>query len=171
MNRDFVSHIANFSLFVTLQVLIFRNLVLFDISFVFVYLTFLLLLPVELPKTWAMILGFVTGLVVDIFSNTMGIQAFSSVLLMFLRPNWLNFVTPRSGYESGDLPMIRSFGIPWFVWYAFPLVLLHHLTVFFIEAGGTQLFGQTLLKSLASSVFSLVFIICMQYLFYSNTKK
>ena len=170
MNKNSIIVVTNFLIFVGLQVLVFKNFVLFDVGFSFVYLIFLLLLPLEVGYLTVMLLGFGTGLLVDVFYNTLGIHAAASVLLCFLRPFWANVVTPRSGYEVGVLPSLRAFGIGWFLTYSAPLIIIHHAAVFFLEAGGTSLIGQTLLKTLASSVFSLVFIISIQYLFFSNRR-
>ncbi len=170
MNRNSIIVITNFLIFVTLQVTVFKNFVLFDVGFTFVYLIFLLLLPLELGYLTVMFLGFGTGLIVDIFYNTLGIHASACVLLAFLRPFWANTVTPRSGYEVNVLPAVRSFGLIWFVTYAFPLIFLHHGMLFFIEAGGVRSLATILLKTLTSSVLSLAFIVSIQYLFFSNRK-
>ena len=158
--------ITNFLVFMTLQVFVFKNFVIFDVGFSYIYLIFLLLLPIELSFMTVMLLGFGTGLIVDIFYNTLGIHASACVLLTFIRPFWANAVTPRSGYEVNILPTVHAFGPIWFVTYAFPLLLVHHAAFFFIEAGGTKLLGATLLKTIVSSIFSLVFIISIQYLFF-----
>ena len=170
MNKNLIIQIASFFIFCLLQILIFKNAVLFNVGFCFIYLAFLLLLPVELALVTGMVLGFLTGLTIDIFYNSLGIHAAASVFLMFLRPFWLNVLTPRSGYETGGLPAIKTFGFLWFMLYAGPLILAHLLIVFFVETGGFQLVGLTLLKTVSSSVFSLVFIISIQYLFYPSRK-
>jgi len=172
MNRNSVIVITNFLVFITLQVLVFKNFVLFDVGFSFVYLIFLLLLPLEIGFLAVMLLGFGTGLIVDIFYNTLGIHASASVLLTFLRPFWAKVITPRSGnYEVNVLPTVQAYGASWFITYALPLLFAHHAVFFFLEAGGFQLIGTTLLKILTSSFFSLVFIVSIQYLFFSNKKK
>ena len=170
MNKNIIIHIISFFIFCLLQILIFKNAVLFDVSFCFVYLIFLLLLPVELPLVTGMVLGFITGLTIDVFYNSLGIHAAASVLFMFLRPFWLKILTPRSGYETSGLPTVKTFDLVWFILYAGPLILVHLLLVFFIETGGFQLIGLTLLKTVSSSVFSLVFIVSIQYLFYPSRK-
>ena len=162
--------VTNFLVFVALQVLVFKNFVLFDVGFNFVYLIFLLLLPLEIGYLTLMLLGFGTGLVVDVFYNTMGIQASACVLLAFLRPYWVSLITPRSGYEVNALPSVHSFGLSWFITYAAPLIFLHHAAVFFVEAGGSDFFWTTMLKTFASCIFSLVFIISIQYLFFNNRR-
>ncbi len=170
MTRNMIIGVTNFLVYVTLQVLVFQNLVVFDVGFVFVYIIFLLLLPMELSFSGIMLLGFATGTIVDVFYNTLGIHASACVLLAFVRPYWTRLVTPRSGYEVGVLPTLNSFGLGWFITYALPLIFIHHSTVFIIEAGGINFLSMSLLKGLASSILSLVFIVAIQYLFFKNQR-
>lgn len=153
------------------QVLFLKYFVLFGIGFCFLYLMFLLFLPLEIGFASAMVIGLIAGLIVDLFYNTLGIHAFSCVLIMFIRPYWMKWNKPRSGYEINDLPMITNYGLGWFVIYALPLIFIHALAVFLIESGGSQLIGLSILKSVVTSFISLVFMIAIQYLFYSKAKR
>lgn len=144
-------------------------MVLFGVGFCFLYLMALLFLPLEMGFAGAMITGLVLGLTVDIFYNTTGIHAAASVFIMFIRPYWMSINKPRSGYEVSDLPMISNYGLTWFVIYALPLIALHSLTVFLIESGG-QLIGLSALKMFVTSIISLVFMVSIQYLFYSKSR-
>tara|TARA_R110001592_G_scaffold184061_2_gene427796 strand:- start:480 stop:995 length:516 start_codon:yes stop_codon:yes gene_type:complete len=153
------------------QVLILKYFVLFGVGFCFLYLMFLLFLPLEIGFASAMVIGLIAGLIVDLFYNTLGIHAFACVLIMFLRPYWMKWSKPRSGYEINDLPMITNYGLSWFVIYALPLIFIHSLTVFLIESGGNQLMGLSILKSIVTTLISLVFMIAIQYLFYSKAKR
>lgn len=170
-SRHLLPQVLNFVIFFIIQILIVRKLVLFDVAFCYVYVAFLLLLPIEISITTAMLLGFSTGLLVDIFYNTFGIHAAACVFIMYIRKLWIDFLTPRGGYDMGSLPSPRSQGIQWFVTYAFPLLLIHHILIFFIEIGGFQLFGYTALKAFASTGFSLLMILVIQYIIYSSSRR
>lgn len=170
MNRNLTILALTFLVFVPLQILVFEHLALFNTGFCFIYVIFLLLLPIELGYIQAMLVALLVGLLVDIFDGTLGIHAASSVFLMFLRPYWLRAVTPRGGYEVNTLPCIGDYGLTWFSIYAAPLVLMHSLAVFFIEAAGSGLFWLTLSKVALTSVISLVFMVTIQYLFYPKRK-
>lgn len=170
-SRHLLPQALNFIVFFIIQVLIVRKLVLFDIAFSYVYLAFLLLLPIELSAITAMLLGFATGLLVDIFYNTFGIHAAACVFIMYIRKFWIDFLTPRGGYDIGSIPSPRSQGLQWFMTYAFPLLLVHHILIFFIEVGGFQLFSHTILKATASAAFSLILILVIQYIIYSSSRR
>ena len=169
MSRNLILLIFTFLILALFQVLVLKYMVLFGVGFCFLYLMALLILPLEMGFAGAMITGLLLGLTVDIFYNTTGIHAAASVLVMFIRPYWMSISKPRSGYEVNDLPMISNYGLTWFVIYALPLIALHSLAVFLIESGG-QLIGLSLLKMFVTSVISLVFMISIQYLFYSKSR-
>ncbi|MEM6840748.1 MAG: Rod shape-determining protein MreD [Bacteroidota bacterium] len=171
MNRHLIPQAFNFIIFFIIQILVVRKLVLFDVAFCYVYLAFLLLLPIELSVITAMLLGFTTGLLVDIFYNTFGIHAAACVFIMYIRKLWIDFLTPRGGYDMGSIPSPRSQGFRWFLSYAFPLLLIHHTLIFFVEIGGFQLLSYTVLKVIASTGFSLIMILVIQYIIYSSSRR
>lgn len=170
MNRNFIILIISFLVLIPVQVLVLEHMALFGIGFCFLYLLFMLLLPVELGHTKGMAIALVLGLLVDVFAATIGIHAAASVLIMFLRPFWLKVIIPRSGFEVNVLPSIANYGLIWFLIYAGPLIIIYTLAFFFLEAAGSGLFWITLSKSGLTSVISLVFMIAIQYLFYPKGK-
>ncbi|MEX2336738.1 MAG: Rod shape-determining protein MreD [Fulvivirga sp.] len=170
LNRRLIIQIVSFFLYVLVQVLLFKNLVLFEKSFCFVYIAFLLLLPIETGVLALMIIGFLMGITIDIFYDSLGIHAAASVFIMFFRNYWLNMLTPQGGYDSGAIPDIRLNGWQWFSIYSLPLIFLHHCVLFFIASSGFGLFGFTLSKAFFSTWFSFAVILISQYLFYNKRR-
>jgi hypothetical protein len=125
------------------------------------------MLPLESGRITLLILGFLTGLVVDIFYDSLGIHAAACVLMMYLRPFWINLITPRGGYELEMRPTLFDMDFQWFGTYIFPLILIHHFALFFIETGGISLFLFTGLKVISSTAFTFITIIIVQFLFFS----
>ncbi|WP_276497614.1 hypothetical protein [Pontibacter litorisediminis] len=172
MNNSFgLNHIAQFFLFVALQVLLMDNLVLYSMGFCFIYVAFLLYLPLTINRVWLLFLGFIVGFTVDVFYDTMGIHAAASVLLAFLRPHVLNLLTPRDGYDSSDTINIHVMGTSWFLTYAFTLILFHHTAVFFLETINFQTALYTLAKTLLSTLFTGIVVVILQLLFFSPKRE
>lgn len=169
-SRYIIQQAINFLVYILLQIFIVRNLVVFDVGFSFVYVAFLLLLPIEAATVTCMLLGFSTGLIVDIFYNTFGIHAAACVFIMYIRRYWIGALTPRGGYDIGTTPSPRAMGLSWFITYAVPLILVHHAVIFFIEVGGFDLFYYTLIKVLASTAFTFVLVTVIQYIIHSPRK-
>ena len=168
MNRISILQIVSFFIYLLYQVLILQNVVLFHTAFCFLYVAYLLVLPVETNPLVLMGIGFVMGFAVDMFYDSLGLHAFACVLMMYLRNYWLNNLTPQGGYNSNDVPSLSLNGIQWFTVYATPLVLVHHAALFFAEAGGFGMFWFTLWKIITSSLFTVLVILIAQFLFPSR---
>lgn len=165
MNRTTIISIVSFILFLVFQVMLFKKLVLFNTAFCFVYIAFILLLPFDTNPLVLMFAGFGLGLLIDAFYDQQGMHAAATVMVAYLRNHWLGAITPQGGYDSGTAPTLKANGLIWFLSYATPLILLHHLILFFIDAGGFRLTGLTLAKSFASVSFTMTVLILHQYFF------
>lgn len=163
MTREFLASVIGFLVYTLLQVMLFQELVLFRYAFCFVYVAYILLLPMETNSLPLMILAFILGLFVDMFYNSLGIHASSLVVVAYLRNYWLGVITPQGGYDTGSAPTVAANGLQWFMVYTIPLIFLHHAILFFTEAGGFGLFWFTMLKIMASTVFTSAMIILFQY--------
>jgi len=162
-----IKYWLGFILSILLQVTLFKDIALFNYGFCFIYLMYLLGFPIETRPAFLLIIGFGAGLFVDMFYNTGGIHAFSCVLILFLRDKWLNLITPQGGYDSHNNLTVRLAGFGWFAGYAFPLILLHHIVLFFVESYGFSYFWHTLGKSFFSACFTFMVIVLVQQLFFS----
>jgi hypothetical protein len=165
MNRSVILNGISFLIYLFFQVIILKNSVLFGSAFCFLYIGYLLLLPVETNPLWLMFIGFAMGLFIDMFYDSAGIHASASVAVMFIRNFWLVRVTPQGGYDNGAVPSLASDGLQWFLIYATPMVFVHQALLFFIEAGGFQYVGFTLLKVIFSTLYTMVVMLIVQYLF------
>ena len=165
MTRSTIIQVILFFLYLFFQVLILKHVVLFHTAFCFLYITYLLVLPVETNPLTLMGLGFLFGFSVDIFYDSLGIHALACVFIMYARRFWLANLTPQGGYDIGARPTLASNGTQWFLVYAIPLVLMHHAILFFTEAGGFNTFWFTLAKLGASTLFTTIAIFIVQYAF------
>lgn len=168
--KDTILYFFYFFLYVALQVLLVKNMVLFNVAFCFIYVTFLLLLPFETSAVLLLFLGFGTGLIVDVFYDTLGIHTAACVFIAFLRPIVIRLITPRGGYDQNVQLSLQSMGGDWFLPYILILVFIHHAVLFLIEASSTELLFFTLLKIASSTVFTCVLIYIFQYLLHSPKK-
>lgn len=160
-----VIRIISFFFVLVVQVLLFKNVVLFHTAFCFIYLLYLLTFPVETNPLVLMVIAFALGLGVDIFYDSVGLHAMASVFMVYLRGYWLNRITPQGGYDRNSVPTLAMNGMQWFIVYALPLVLLHHSILFFAEVGSTAYFWFTFFKVLMSTLFTLVALVIAQLLF------
>lgn len=159
-----------FILLTLLQVLILNNIQISGFINPFLYIIFILWLPFDIPKPVILLIAFLLGLVIDIFSSTLGMHISACVFMAFCRPFILRLIAPRDGYDINQKPGIADFGFRWFVSYAFSLTLLHHFFLFFVEVFRFSDFFYTLGKIAVSTIFSLLLIIICQVFRYNSSK-
>jgi rod shape-determining protein MreD len=152
-----------FVLLILLQILLFNNIQFSGYVNPYVYLMFILILPVEIPSWLLLLLSFLTGLIMDFLSGSPGMHTFATVLAGFVRPYILRVISPRDGYESGSAPSMLTYGFRWFLIYALLFVLVHHTALFYIEVFRFTDFFRTMLRVLLSSLFSVTFILLFEY--------
>jgi hypothetical protein len=129
----------------------------------YVYIMFILLLPFEIPAWLLLLLSFILGLTIDLFSGSLGMHSSATILAGFVRPYVLNVISPRDGYESGSEPSMRTYGFRWFLIYTIIIVLVHHMALFYLEVFRFTGFFRTMLRVLLSSLFSVSFILLLEY--------
>jgi rod shape-determining protein MreD len=159
-------NVGRFIVLVLFQVLVLNNIQFSGYVNPFMYVLFILLLPFETPLWLLLTSGFLLGLSVDIFSNTLGLHASASVFMAFMRPYVLRVISPRDGYETGTYPRVFYYGLTWFLNYAIILVVMHHLFLFYFEVFRFSEFFRTLLRVILSSSFSIMIIVLSQYIIY-----
>jgi rod shape-determining protein MreD len=151
-----------FILLILLQVLLFNNIQFSGYVNPYVYIMFILLLPVEIPSWLLLLLSFTIGLIIDFFSGSPGMHSSASVLAGFVRPYILRVVSPRDGYEPGLDPSMFTYGFRWFLTYTLLVVLVHHTALFFLEVFRVTDFFRTILRIFLSSLFSIAFILLLE---------
>ena len=164
--RVLVVQLLRFGLYAGVHVLLISRLVLFDLGWCFLYLGFILLLPLNTPVVLQLLLSFAMGLTMDIFYDTGGLHAAAAVLLGFVRPLVLRLLTPRDGYDNSDTVNVHQMGWQWFSVYLTLLVLLHHAAFFLLELGSFRHFGLTMSKMLVSALFTSLALLIIQLLFF-----
>jgi len=169
MIRKVLLYPISFILFVIVQVMVLNNIQFSGTINPFLYLLFVLWLPININRALVLGISFCLGLAVDIFSNTLGMHASATVFLAFVRPFVLNFLAPRDGYEGNQIPSIGNFGFSWFLIYASVCTFLHHFFLFFVEVFRFSEFFDTLWRILASSFFSIILILITQF-FHHNAE-
>jgi len=167
--NEIIRNIIRFITLVLVQVLIIKNIELGRFINPFIYVLFLVILPFETPKWAILFIAFFLGITIDMFYDTAGLHAAACVFMAYIRPGVLKLFSPRDGYESGTQPTVQYLGVPWFLSYAGILVVTHHLILFYLEIFRFSEFFSTLLRAIVSSVFTMVLIVVIQYLF--NRKK
>jgi len=167
MSPVFFYSIIRFVVLVLLQALILNNI---NFSFLnvnpFLYILYILLLPFGTPKWLLLVLAFLLGFTLDVFTDSMGVFSAAAVATAYVRPFALRLLSPRDGYEMGTLPRIYYFGANWFTKYALVLVFIHNLIWYSFEVFSLQNLAYTLGQIIFSTLFTLTLIVLSQFIVY-----
>lgn len=128
--------IVNSILFVILilaQVLIFNHIMLFNVAVPFVFIYFIIRLPISLSTNWLLTLSFLAGFCVDVFSDTPGLNSLSCTLLAVIkRPAFFAYVPKDDRTKDAD-PSVTSLGVAVYCKYLLTMVAAYCLLLFSIE--------------------------------------
>lgn len=166
MVNNLLKYSVIFIVVVLLQVLVFNHILILRMISPYFYIIFLLLLPFDTPKAMLIFLGFILGLSVDAFTNTLGVHSAVCVLIGFLRPGILNKISTRETRESVSAPRISTMGLNWFINYAIIFVAIHHILLFMLEAFTFHGFFFTLARAFLSGILSVILIVISQFLLF-----
>lgn len=133
MAVDTLRRFAVFILMVLVQGLVFGRIHLYGVATPLFYVYFVIILPRNYPRWAALLWCFVTGLCVDMFSNTPGVAAASMTAMAMAQPHLLELFVPRDSPE-GLKSAASTLGMGKFATYAFFMVLAYCLLHFLLES-------------------------------------
>src|SRR3546814_5569077 len=90
MTKLLLENILRFILLILAQVFLFKNMGYYNLVIPFPYIMAIMLLPVRISKVLLFIIAFLTGLTIDAFYDTLGINAAACVTLEWVRIIFLN---------------------------------------------------------------------------------
>ena len=169
MNRVLIN-VIRFVLLVIAQILVINHIRLGGYVHPYIYLIFVMLLPINMPGWQLLLSGFGMGLVIDLFMGTLGMHAGATTLMAFCRPTIIRLVSGNLKFENVREPNINQLGFPWFLRYTLCMVTVHNFTLFMLEGFTFHLVGQALLRILLSVPVSIFLILLILY-FFAPTKK
>lgn len=159
-----------FILVVLIQLLVVNKIELSTYVNPYIYILFILSLPVSMKPWMVVLLSFFTGLVMDTFSSTPGLHMAATGFMGYLRNFYLQFACSKEDFEGRIEPSISKKGIVWFVFYVSILALIHHVFLFYLEVYSFREFFRTLFRVVSSSLFTVIIISIGQLLFYRSDK-
>lgn len=158
MSKNVITLSLLFLLLIPAQAVLFNHLVLFNVAVPLVFIYLIIVLPVTMSANVAMTIGFLTGLAVDILSDTPGVNALCCTVAAFIRrPVFHAFVS--SDIDLADqLPSTRTMGTPAYLKYALTMTLIYCILLFSIEAMQVFNLRLYLLRIAASTVYTFIIL-------------
>lgn len=149
---------------ILLQILVFNNIPAIGMISPYIYLAFILILPVNISPILLLLLAFLSGVLVDLSITSYGVHSFSTVMMAALRPTILKILAPRIGYESNNTPLLSHFGTSWALKYITLCVAIHHISLYFCFTFTFSDLGFTFIRMLLNIALT-VFVIILSEIF------
>ncbi|MDE5773134.1 MAG: rod shape-determining protein MreD [Muribaculaceae bacterium] len=156
MIKTVLSYFLMFVLLILVQVLVFNHIALFSIAIAFIFIYFIISLPLSLSTNLLLLLSFATGFIVDVFSDTPGVNSLSCTILAILkRPVFYAYV-PRDDKTKVMNPTIMTIGWAAYSKYLFTMCAIYSLLVFSIEYFSFADVKDILIMSLGATLFTFI---------------
>ena len=170
MTKTVIQFIALFLALMVLQ-LVCNKIVLFNIAMPVVFIYLILRLPVNLHGGWVLTIAFFTGLIIDIFNNTPGMNSLACTIMAAMRRPVFNAYVSRENDMNIPIPSVDSMGIGDYFKYMATLVTLYCSLIFLIQAFSLHDIVLTLARIAASSALSIMIIFALDSLVSTRREK
>lgn len=156
MKRKYISVLFQLAILIFVQVIFLNNIRVFNYFIPFIYLYPIFKLTVRTPSWITILLGAVTGLILDMFMNTPGLNMAAATFVCYLRMPIIRLMfTDEMEKEEEDFsPSFYSVKGYKYLLYTLVLCFLHIATLLLIEAFSLSLYEQTIPYILCSTLIS-----------------
>ncbi|WP_248907470.1 rod shape-determining protein MreD [Flavobacterium sp. K5-23] len=168
MNSTLLVNIFRFILLLAVQIIIFNNMNFMGFLLPFPYILFIILYPVNGNKSGLLLASFLLGIVMDLFSNSGGTHTTACLVLAYFRPYIFKFSFGLS-YEYQTIKIVDSLTPERFSFILLS-VIIHHFTLFILEAFQFSFILDILIRTLLSTVFTIISCIIIIYLIKPNKR-
>ena len=170
MTKTVIQFIVLFVVLILLQ-LVCNKIVLWGIAMPVVFIYLILRLPVNLHDGWVLTIAFFTGLLIDIFNNTPGMNALACTVMAAVRRPVFTLFVSRENDMNIPIPSVDSMGVGDYLKYMAVLVTLYCALIFMIQAFSLHDIGLTLARIAGSSVLSIIIIFGLDSLVSTRREK
>lgn len=168
MNSALFVNIIRFILLLAVQIVVFNNMNFLGYISPYPYLLFIILYPVNSNKSGLLAASFFLGFIMDLFSNSPGFHTTACIVLAYYRPYLFKFAFGLS-YEYQTIKLNDSLTPERFTFLLLS-VIIHHIILFTLEVFKFTLILDILLRTLLSSVFTLIICIIIIYITKPNRR-
>ncbi|MBC3845068.1 rod shape-determining protein MreD [Winogradskyella echinorum] len=168
MNSVIGINIVRFIILLLAQVVICNNINFFGYINPYIYIIFIFLFPIKDERLVFLLVSFLLGMMVDMFSDSGGVHAAAAVCLAYSRPILLktsfgmlyeHHTIKFSNTEIGSLITYITLG-----------TVIHHFILFVLEIFNISNILLILKKTLFSSIFTILLSVLIIILFSRNRK-
>ncbi|WP_400261103.1 rod shape-determining protein MreD [Sphingobacterium sp. SG20118] len=153
-----------------MQVFLFKNIGYYNLATPFPYILIIFLLPTGMPNFVLFSIALLTGLAVDTFYDTLGVNAAACIALAAYRVFFLK-ITIENDMDSFITPILGEMNFKWFLSYTFFGTLIHHFVLILLETFSFKHFQYTLATIGLSCIFTMAILLIFSFLFYKKKSR
>lgn len=153
---------------ILIQIMICNHIMIFNVAMAFVFIYVIVRLPMNLDTGWVLTWAFLIGLIIDIFSDTLGVNALSCTLLAILRKPVLYAYIPRDDRTKDIEPSLASLGFGIYAKYLLSMCCIYCLLLFVIEYFNYAAIKEVIIMSASSALFTFVLLLGIDSLIIGN---
>jgi rod shape-determining protein MreD len=168
MNNVVIIHIVRFIALLLVQVVICNHINFLGYINPYIYIIFILLYPIRDTRITLLLVSFLLGMIVDMFSDSGGVHAAASVVLAYARPILLK-TSFGMLYEHQSVKFSHT-DLGSLITYIALAVVIHHTVLFSLEIFNIYSILIILKKTLFSSIFTSILSVLIIILFSRNRK-
>ena len=166
MNKP-LNMVTLFIILLFLQVFVLNNILFLDSINPYLYIVFVFLYPLKTNRIPFLFYSFLLGLLVDFFSDSCGIHAFSILYIAYIRLFFIRIYFRKVATDFAFFKLkSESFGKVFN--YVVTLTVIHHLIYFTFANFSFQNLSNVISNTLFSCVFTLTLYFLGTYLFTKN---
>lgn len=159
MTRNFFLNLVTLIILILVQVLICNHILLFNVAMAFVFIYVIINLPMNLNTNWLLTWAFFSGLIVDIFSDTPGVNSLACVLLAMIKRPALYAYIPKDDRTKNIEPSLAGLGFGVYGKYLLTMVSAYCFMVFTIEFFNFADVKEIVIMGISSSVLSFLILL------------
>lgn len=171
MGRTVINYIFWFMILVFLQAIIFNHVCIFNIAIPFVFILFIIRMPLSLNPSLAIIIAFFLGTIIDIFSDTQGMNALACTIFCVLRKPTFKLYVPNEDDIENLLPTLKGIGIGAFIKYSLTMTFFYCCLICTIQAFSFFDFKMLILRILGSTILTFLIILGIESLTIKGSAK
>ena len=153
------------------QVIVFNHICLFNVAVPMVFIYLIFRLPITLSLNWTLTVSFFLGLIVDIFSDTYGMNAVACKVVAMLKHPVLRLYVPREEDLTRPEPSMLSLGVAVYMKYLLTMTVIYCTLIFIIEAFTFFNPLQLVLRIVFSTILSMIIMLGIDSLMTSRSEK
>ncbi|MFV0365200.1 MAG: rod shape-determining protein MreD [Mangrovibacterium sp.] len=146
------------------QVLLFSHIHMAGMAVPFFFIIIIMMMPYDTSPYLLMLTGFSLGLIVDLFMNTIGLNAAATTFLAFIRPSIIRAISRKDYSELCPYPNVHITGFAWFSTYSLLCCFFHEAFLYTVEAFSFANYTQTIIRIITGTLFSAILIIITEYI-------